>query len=45
VTEVVTLYTYKGNSGDLLQRALATAALPESWRPLSPSTRLIHSVW
>lgn len=32
VTEVVTLYTDKGNTGELLQRALATVALPESWR-------------
>jgi MOSC domain-containing protein YiiM len=32
VTEVVTLYTDKSNRGELLQRALATAALPESWR-------------
>jgi MOSC domain-containing protein YiiM len=32
VTEVVTLYTNKGDGGDLLQRALRTPALPESWR-------------
>jgi MOSC domain-containing protein YiiM len=32
VTEVVTLYTKKGANGELLQRALATAALPDSWR-------------
>ena len=32
VTEIVTLYTDKGNSGELLQRALATAALPQAWR-------------
>jgi MOSC domain-containing protein YiiM len=32
VTEVVTLYTDKANRGELLQRALATAALPQSWR-------------
>jgi MOSC domain-containing protein YiiM len=32
VTEVVTLYTGKNGSGELLQRALRTAALPESWR-------------
>ena len=32
VTDVVTLYTHKGNSGELLQRALATAALPQAWR-------------
>ena len=32
VTEIVTLYTDKGDSGELLQRALATAALPQAWR-------------
>jgi MOSC domain-containing protein YiiM len=32
VTEVVTLYTNRGLNGELLQRALATAALPVSWR-------------
>jgi MOSC domain-containing protein YiiM len=32
VTEVATLYTNKGDGGDLLQRALRTPALPESWR-------------
>jgi MOSC domain-containing protein YiiM len=32
VTEVVTLYLEKENRGELLQRALATEALPESWR-------------
>jgi len=32
VSEIVTLYTDKGNSGELLQRALATAALPQTWR-------------
>jgi MOSC domain-containing protein YiiM len=32
VTEVVTLYTAKDGGGALLQRALATPALPRSWR-------------
>jgi MOSC domain-containing protein YiiM len=32
VTEVVTLYTAKAGAGGLLQRALATPALPQSWR-------------
>jgi MOSC domain-containing protein YiiM len=32
VTEIVTLYTNKEESGDLLRRALTTAALPRSWR-------------
>ena len=32
VNEVVTLYLNKGIRGELLQRALATEALPESWR-------------
>jgi MOSC domain-containing protein YiiM len=32
VTEVVTLYTARDDGGALLQRALATPALPQSWR-------------
>jgi MOSC domain-containing protein YiiM len=32
VTDVVTLYTSKEAGGELLQRALATPALPSSWR-------------
>ena len=32
VTEVVTLYTSKADSRALLQRAVSTAALPQSWR-------------
>jgi MOSC domain-containing protein YiiM len=32
VTEVVTLYTTRNGGGELLQRALATPALPASWR-------------
>ncbi len=32
VIEIVTLYTEKGNRGELLQRALATAGLPQAWR-------------
>jgi MOSC domain-containing protein YiiM len=32
VTEVVTLYLDKNGGGELLQRALATPALPQSWR-------------
>jgi MOSC domain-containing protein YiiM len=32
VTEVVTLYTKKEDNSELLQRALATPALPQSWR-------------
>jgi MOSC domain-containing protein YiiM len=32
VTEVVTLYTSRNDSGALLQRALETPALPQSWR-------------
>jgi MOSC domain-containing protein YiiM len=31
VTEVVTLYTSQNGNGELLQRALATTALPQSW--------------
>jgi MOSC domain-containing protein YiiM len=31
VTDIVTLYTNKANRGELLQRALATAGLPQSW--------------
>jgi MOSC domain-containing protein YiiM len=32
VTEVVKLYTTKNGGGELLERALATPALPQSWR-------------
>jgi MOSC domain-containing protein YiiM len=32
VTEVATLYTTRNGSGELLRRALATTALPQSWR-------------
>jgi MOSC domain-containing protein YiiM len=32
VTEVVTLYTSRNDRGALLQRALETPALPQSWR-------------
>lgn len=32
VAEIVTLYINKGERGELLQRALATAKLPDSWR-------------
>jgi MOSC domain-containing protein YiiM len=32
VTEVVTLYTNEEDGGELLERALRTPALPESWR-------------
>ena len=32
VTEIVTLYTNKGDRGELLRRAIQTPALPRSWR-------------
>jgi MOSC domain-containing protein YiiM len=32
ITEIVSLYTNKEEAGELLQRALTTSALPQSWR-------------